>query len=96
VAQGKSKRDAAIAAGYSQKDASTRGYRLSKKAEISLRMEELQAQAADKAIENATKLDESEKIGLITAPIDQQRERDVVAAEFAVHVALLREWRATG
>ena len=36
--------------------ASTRGYRLSKKAEISLRMEELQAQAADKAIENATKL----------------------------------------
>jgi hypothetical protein len=30
---------------------------LSKKAEISLRMEELQAQAADKAIENATKLE---------------------------------------
>jgi phage terminase small subunit len=56
VAQGKSKRHAAIAAGYSQKDASTRGYRLSKKAEIGLRMEELQAQAADKAIENATLL----------------------------------------
>lgn len=51
VAEGKSKRDAAIAAGYSEKSASTIGGRLSKKVEISRRIEELQSKVATAVVE---------------------------------------------
>ena len=43
IAQGRSKREAAIAAGFSEKSASTMGGRLSKKVEISRRIVELQS-----------------------------------------------------
>lgn len=54
VAEGKSKRDAAVAAGYSEKSASTIGGRLSKKVEISRRIEELQAQVATAVVEKVS------------------------------------------
>ena len=56
VAQGKSKRDAAVAAGYQAKFASSQGSRLSKKANIGQRIKELQEQVAEKTVKSVVKL----------------------------------------
>lgn len=52
--QGKSKRDAAIEAGFSQKNASTIGGRLYKKVEICRRIAELQSKAEQRTVEITT------------------------------------------
>ena len=53
VAQGLSKRDAAVAAGYSEKSASTIGGRLAKKVEIAGRIDELQSKVEVATVEKA-------------------------------------------
>jgi phage terminase small subunit len=53
VAAGQSKREAAIAAGYAAKDASSRGSKLARRPEISQRIGELQQTAAELALEGA-------------------------------------------
>jgi phage terminase small subunit len=53
VAAGQSKREAAIAAGYAAKDASSRGSKLARRPEISQRIGELQQTAAQLALEGA-------------------------------------------
>lgn len=53
VAEGKSHRDAAIAAGYSEKSASAIGSRLAKKANVSQRISELQSAAATLSIQRS-------------------------------------------
>lgn len=56
VAQGKSKREAAIAAGYSESSASTVGGNLWKKVDINRRIGELSAQVAEAFVEKTTQL----------------------------------------
>jgi hypothetical protein len=56
VTQGKSKRDAAIAAGYSESSASTVGGNLWKKVDINRRIGELSAQVTEAFVEKTTQL----------------------------------------
>lgn len=56
VAQGKSKRDAAVAAGYQAKFASSQGSRLSKNVNVGQRIDELQEKIAEKTIKSVVKL----------------------------------------
>jgi hypothetical protein len=56
VAQGKSKREAAIAAGYSESSASTVGGNLWKKVDINRRIGELSAQVTEAFVEKTTQL----------------------------------------
>jgi hypothetical protein len=53
VAQGKTKRDAAVAAGYSPKSASAIGSRLSKIVKISQRIQQLQTRVSEKLVSNS-------------------------------------------
>lgn len=53
VSQGKSKRDAAIAAGFSEKSASAVGSRLAKHAKVSQRIAELQSKVEQESIKAA-------------------------------------------
>jgi phage terminase small subunit len=69
VAQGKTKREAAILAGFSKKTASSQGTHLSKRVKIAQRIAYLQEQVADKAVESAAKLFELE----ITSKQDRVR-----------------------
>lgn len=55
VSQGKSKREAAILAGFSGKYASAAGSKLAKNSKVKQRIAELQAQVAEKTVELATK-----------------------------------------
>lgn len=87
VASGKSKRDAAVEAGFEPKDASNRGYRLAKKAEISRRIDELQSKVAEKVVETVAKAE--------TRSITDRSHRIALLQDLADRMLLVASERTT-